>query len=122
MSTCEKCADLEEEVRYWKDEAQRNATAETRERIRRALDLTTAEAWLVGTLYAARGSVVRRERIEEDIPGSKTWEERLDPGNIICVMVSRIRAALGSDSIRTVRGTGYAASEKLIARIDGFAK
>lgn len=118
----ERIAELEEQVAYWKGEAQHNHSAETTDRIRRAFDLTRGEAWILGVLYAARGDVVRRERIEEDMPGDKHWEEKQDSANLVAVMVSRIRSKTSPEAIETARGFGYRLSGKMIARIDAFVR
>jgi DNA-binding response OmpR family regulator len=53
------------------------------------------------------GQTVSKERLL-----SSVWEYDFDSGsNVVDVYVSRLRAKLGAETIRTVRGKGY--------RIDG---
>lgn len=121
MTEAETIADLKEQVTYWKGEAQHNVDSELRERIGRALGLTTAESYLLATLYQARGEVVRTARLDEDLPGRKTWDER-ESSNVVQVMVCRIRRQLGNDAVLTVRGVGYRASDRIVARIEEISK
>ena len=106
---------------YWRDEAQTNARVHQIDRIRRAFGLTPSEAWVLGKLWRSRGATVRRERLDEDLPG-KDWEERMHGSNTLQVLIHRIRSKVGRDNITTSHGTGYYISQHLLTRIDGFMK
>lgn len=68
------------------------------------IQLTEQEARLLRHLMRHAGRVVPRERLLADV-----WGYRHDPGatNVVDVYVKRLRAKLGADAVRTVRGVGY---------------
>lgn len=115
--TAARIEELEAEVAYWKAEAQHNASNDVSGRIGRAFGLTAAEAWVMATLYGAKGKIVRKERLLEDIPGCD-WEARHEASNVIQVLVCRIRKKFGRDAIETAPSFGYRLSSDAQWRID----
>jgi len=81
------------------DFPKRYATVEGRE-----VPLTAREWSILDVLASARGRVVPRTRILEEVwsDGDSAAAASLD------VLMTRIRKKLGSDAVRTVRGEGYA--------------
>jgi two-component system OmpR family response regulator len=65
----------------------------------------TAKEWrILDVLASARGRVVPRTRILEEV-----WnEDDASAAASLDVLMTRIRKKLGSDSVRTIRGEGYA--------------
>jgi DNA-binding response OmpR family regulator len=84
------------------DFPKRHATVEGRE-----VPLTAKEWRILDVLASARGRVVPRERILDEVwsDGDSSAAASLD------VLMTRIRKKLGSDTVRTVRGEGYALAE-----------
>jgi DNA-binding response OmpR family regulator len=65
--------------------------------------LAEREFLLFRELMAAAGKTVTKEHLLAAV-----WGYRFDPGsNVVDVYVRRLRAKLGADSIKTVRGEGY---------------
>ena len=65
--------------------------------------LAEREFLLFRELLAAAGTTLTKDRLLETV-----WGYHFDPGsNVVDVYVRRLRAKLGADSIRTVRGEGY---------------
>ncbi len=65
--------------------------------------LAEREYLLLRELMRHAGSTISKERLL-----SSVWQYHFDPGsNVVDVYVGRLRAKLGADSIRTVRGKGY---------------
>ena len=82
------------------DLAARKATCGDRE-----VPITAREWAVIELLVARRGRVVERAAILESI-----WGEVSDgSSSSLDVIINRIRRKLGPDSVRTVRGEGYAA-------------
>lgn len=118
----EQVARLTEERDYWRDEARRNASVNQMDQLRRLFGLTPSEAWVVGTLWRAKGAAVRRERLEEDLPG-KDFDEREAGSNVVQVFVCRARKKLGRpDSIISVKPHGYRLCPRIVERLDTALK
>lgn len=118
----ERIEQLEAEVRYWRDEARGNAEALDRDALASALDISRgAQAWIVATLYTARGKLISRNRLNDDMPGFDTHHR---DSNVVQVMIHRIRTRLGQHFIECHRGAGYCLPPESIALIDnlGFNK
>jgi len=65
--------------------------------------LAQREFLLLRELMAAAGETLSKERLLAEV-----WGYRFDPGsNVVDVYVRRLRAKLGSEAVRTVRGEGY---------------
>jgi DNA-binding response OmpR family regulator len=65
--------------------------------------LAEREFLLLRALMAAAGETLSKERLLAEV-----WGYRFDPGsNVVDVYVRRLRAKLGGDAIKTVRGEGY---------------
>ena len=81
------------------DFPKRRATVEGRE-----VPLTAKEWSILDVLAAAGGHVVARGRILSEVwsEGDSSAAASLD------VLMTRIRKKLGSDTVRTLRGEGYA--------------
>src|SRR6266702_3554881 len=79
-------------------------------RVRREADsghgpvpLAEREFLLLRELMRHAGTTISKERLL-----SSVWQYHFDPGsNVVDVYVGRLRAKLGAESIRTVRGKGY---------------
>lgn len=70
----------------------------------REVPLTSKEWRILDVLSAARGQVVSRRRILEEVWG----DDDESAAASLDVLMTRIRKKLGSDVVRTVRGEGYA--------------
>lgn len=81
------------------DLARRRATAAGRE-----VPVTAREWSILELLVAARGRIVPRARILDEIWG----DEGPSAAASLDVLIGRVRKKLGDDVIRTVRGEGYA--------------
>lgn len=67
------------------------------------VQLAEREFLLLRELMAAAGATVTKEHLRAAV-----WGYRFDPGsNVVDVYVRRLRAKLGADVIKTVRGEGY---------------
>jgi DNA-binding response OmpR family regulator len=67
------------------------------------VSLADREFLLLRELMRTPGRPVSKERLL-----SSVWGYHFDPGsNVVDVYVRRLRAKIGSDAIRTVRGVGY---------------
>lgn len=67
------------------------------------VQLAEREFVLLRELMASAGETVSKERILASV-----WGYRFDPGsNVVDVYVRRLRAKIGGDAIKTVRGEGY---------------
>ena len=65
--------------------------------------LAEREFLLLRELMACAGETVSKERILASV-----WGYKFDPGsNVVDVYVRRLRAKIGGDAIKTVRGEGY---------------
>ena len=65
--------------------------------------LAEREFLLLRELMVHTGTTVSKQRLL-----SAVWEYHFDPGsNVVDVYVRRLRAKLGADTIRTMRGVGY---------------
>jgi DNA-binding response OmpR family regulator len=65
--------------------------------------LAEREFLLLRELMSCAGETVSKERILASV-----WGYRFDPGsNVVDVYVRRLRAKIGGDAIKTVRGEGY---------------
>ncbi len=71
----------------------------------REIPITAREWAVIELLVARRGRVVERAAILESIWGEVTTSSSAS----LDVIVTRIRRKLGSESVRTIRGEGYAA-------------
>jgi len=67
------------------------------------VQLAEREFLLLRELMSSAGETVSKERLLATV-----WGYRFDPGsNVVDVYVRRLRAKIGSEAIRTVRGEGY---------------
>jgi DNA-binding response OmpR family regulator len=67
------------------------------------VQLAEREFLLLRELMASAGETVSKDRILASV-----WGYRFDPGsNVVDVYVRRLRAKIGGDAIKTVRGEGY---------------
>jgi DNA-binding response OmpR family regulator len=67
------------------------------------VQLAEREFLLLRELMSCAGETVSKERILASV-----WGYRFDPGsNVVDVYVRRLRAKIGGDAIKTVRGEGY---------------
>jgi DNA-binding response OmpR family regulator len=67
------------------------------------VQLAEREFLLLRELMASAGETVTKDRILASV-----WGYRFDPGsNVVDVYVRRLRAKIGGDAIKTVRGEGY---------------
>jgi DNA-binding response OmpR family regulator len=67
------------------------------------VQLAEREFLLLRELMASAGETVGKERILASV-----WGYRFDPGsNVVDVYVRRLRAKIGGEAIKTVRGEGY---------------
>ena len=67
------------------------------------VQLAEREFLLLRELMASAGETVGKDRILASV-----WGYRFDPGsNVVDVYVRRLRAKIGGDAIKTVRGEGY---------------
>jgi DNA-binding response OmpR family regulator len=66
--------------------------------------LTAGEAAVLGALERAEGRVLTRQQLVAAVASGRA---RTPGPRVIDVYITQLRAKLGTDSIRTVRGTGY---------------
>jgi DNA-binding response OmpR family regulator len=65
--------------------------------------LAEREFLLLRELMSSAGGTVSKERLL-----STVWGYRFDPGsNVVDVYIRRLRAKIGGEAIKTVRGEGY---------------
>lgn len=103
---CPRCAELEEQVTYWREEARlkidearvANLVAEHR--------ITHGEAVVLDMLLAAGGLCVTLQRLVDNLPG-KRWDEREAGLNTLRVLICRLRQKVPSIAIETYPGVGY---------------
>lgn len=112
---------LEEQVAFWKNEAMQSADSRAVATLRDRFGLTPSEAWLLATLHAARGKVVRRVLLQESLP-KRHGRDREDEANLVAVYVVRIRQKIGAAAILTHRTTGYAIGPAALERCDAILK
>lgn len=98
--SCAHCEDLRIENEYLRAELGR--IPDERSKLR-ALGMTPAEASILAALYAAKGRVVNRFVLFDNLPNENDFRSP----QIISVYVSRIRSAIGKGCIRCVWGDGY---------------
>jgi two-component system response regulator QseB len=70
--------------------------------------LSRREYAILHALMAHPGQILSRGRIEEKLYG---WQEEVE-SNAVEVHIHHLRAKLGPDMIRTVRGIGYRLGEE----------
>lgn len=100
----EQIADLQEQVRYWKELAIGKPDIDGQCRIAGKLGVTPAVAWLLNRLYQANGAVVESEKLLAGLPG---WTEARG-NNTLQVQLCRLRKALPDRNwIVNVHGIGY---------------
>ena len=67
------------------------------------VQLAEREFLLLRELMSSAGETVSKERLLATV-----WGYRFDPGsNVVDVYVRRLRAKIGGEAIKTVRGEGY---------------
>lgn len=115
----ERIAHLQDEVAYWKSEAIGNAGADEYSRVAAAFGTTPVQSWIIAHLYTLDGKTMALGRMEDDMPHHSDDGDR---SNVARVMISRVRKAMGTDAIETVRGTGYRMTEIGIALCDARLK
>lgn len=70
--------------------------------------LARQEAWLLATLYAARGRILSKERLNEVMPSpAGNWEPSEREPKILDVIACRVRSKLDREAIQTVWGKGF---------------
>lgn len=101
----DRIADLEEQVRYWKEAATgKDSDAQI---LRKRLNLRPQEAWLLGALYARRGEVLKTALVEDEMPAQDHVIDR-GIGNLVAVLICRLRKKLpDSTYIGNERGVGF---------------
>ena len=67
--------------------------------------LTAGEAAVLGALERAEGRVLTRQQL---VAALSSGRSRTPGPRVIDVYITQLRAKLGTDSIRTIRGAGYA--------------
>lgn len=111
----EQIADLQEQVRYWKEMALGKPDLDARYRLAGKLGLTPAVAWLLNRLYQANGAVVESEKLLAGLPG---WTADGRGINLLSVQICNLRAALPDrDYVINARGIGYRLSDEGIALV-----
>jgi DNA-binding response OmpR family regulator len=109
---CDRCAELEEEVAYWKGEAGAMRDQDLLAALRRKSGLTGRQAQLLEALWRRRGRPTRRERLLEMI-------EDDDRGlTLVSVIASQVRQKLGRDAILTEFGLGYVIGPSGLAAVE----
>lgn len=103
---------LSEELAYYRSRAVGASLAVTLDPMFRFLreiyGTTPAETRLTLALYRAKGEVVSRSWLEDNIPG----DEVLQRSNNVAVVVSKLRQKLGgTETIQNIWGEGYRMSE-----------
>lgn len=108
--------DLKYERDHWKREACQLADHDCASALRQLFgELTEAESVICAALYGRRGKTLPLTSLEGLLDEERGHSVE---SNVVSVMVSRIRAKLGSEAVENVRGNGYRLSEAMIARLD----
>lgn len=98
---CERCAQLEEEVAFWKNEAGALSDLEVLANLQRRYRLTRSQARLLEILGARRGRVIDGHRLLE-FAGCEGESDAL-----LRAHIRNIRAKLGPDAILTRHSIGF---------------
>ena len=113
--SCERCAQLEEEVAYLKSELGIAQDGDAVLALKMRFGMTPNTARFLLRLYRANGRVVTRNVLEDTLMHvTETYEGYSD---FTKVYAHRARNALGHDTLVTVRGVGYAMSPSGLKRI-----
>jgi hypothetical protein len=102
---CQRCEELEEEVVYLRSEMGLQQNSADIAAIRMAFRVSPCSAKLLLALYRAKGRPVSPYQLLEAMPPRYDRNDGRDP-QMIAVLVSKIRKALGHDFIRTERTRG----------------
>ena len=101
VAGCDHCRDLEARVSTLEGMLGVMSSGSVYEALRHAIGLTAQQALIVAHLYGAKGRAVETAALEEAAQGGR-WA-----GSLV-VQISRIRKAIGAQSIATRRGPpGY---------------
>lgn len=111
---CDRCADLQEEVTELRRQLAYEVDKEAALRLASGLGLTNHEAVIVSALVRAKGRTLSIGVLSDLLPEIATGGRAGD--GIVAVLIVRIRAKLGRDSIENLRGVGYRASPSLMAK------
>lgn len=98
---CVQCASLREELDELREAIGICADRDKLARIRTHYGLWRAEAEVLLRLYAVKGRVVQRWALLDGLSSSD------DALHVLAVYLVHIRAAVGRESIQTIRGVGY---------------
>jgi DNA-binding MarR family transcriptional regulator len=112
---CERCEDLEEEVRFLKRELGITRSEEAEDRFCVVFGLTPKPAQMLGMLYRRRGAAVTKNAAYDAIYAT----DADGPGvQNIDVSVAKIRKALPANSVATVWARGYQLTATGLAACD----
>lgn len=114
---CNRCAELENEIAWLKDELKHvdNSKIARIQKIKQHFKVTPSGAHILLALYEAKRSLMTAE-LDDAVPQTWTVPTRLDPEyrgvNTIRVQIYRVRATIGKNLFpRTNRWNGYALSD-----------
>jgi len=100
---CQRCDDLQEEVRQLRRELGMIRNRNMAYRLRLKYGMTAQCADLLEALYGANGRVLSSEFLADTIP-SDSRELDVD---VVKVQICRVRKAIGRQAVENVRGLGY---------------
>jgi DNA-binding response OmpR family regulator len=104
---CRQVEELIARVEDMRRELRIAPQARTIDRLRTAFPvLQPGDAWILATLYAARGEIVSTETLLSHLPTKDQQEERQP--KIIGVRIAQVRRALGREAIKNSFSVGYA--------------
>ena len=102
MTLEDRIAELEERVAWLESELGLVRAIEQEDAVRKALHLVPAAMKCLSILYAAKGRVVLDGSIEDRLNPERDYAS-----NIANIYTTRIRRALGKDSVERVRTQGF---------------
>ena len=107
----DRIANLEERVAWLESELGMARNADQLHILRRELRITPCAARMLSILYIAKGRVVRRLFLEDEVCTTDTVT------NVVKLYALYIRKALGPDALETARGEGYRLTSSGLQRV-----
>lgn len=101
--TCERCADLEEQIAWLKSELGLTQDTSAVHALRGRFKIDPQQARLLLTLYEAHGRTLTTVFLHEAISS----REHTYGSKLVHVRVMRLRKVLGKEAIETLYGLGY---------------
>lgn len=116
-ATCPHCAELQNEIAYYKAELGLQVASAHLDRVRRALKVSPAETHILLALHAAKGRIVSLPQLLATMPPRYGDGEDRNWDNVK-THISRARKTLGPGVIKNVWGAGYRLTDAGLAIVD----